>query len=484
MFLDNKIFGITELEAILLTMTWGFEGNELNTRNWLKNGSLDGTKDKETQEFTDRAILGLISKLYTRYENIEVMGRGKNRKYILLDLRVTPIERKMNYKGTEITDDEQMMKEIIFNQLVSNPLPKGNEKNGRSNNSWANHFGIFDSDRTKKTEDFLIETLVEQFGEETVYFKPKHIINGFNQAIYDLRVTAVEKAFERLQKENRIKVTMFHIAVKQKENVKTKHDVEFVVISQQEYDRIEQHKEMIINAMGSSIKEYRQNYIKREKTLKMRLVFSAVEEMLWNDYGVKRIYKSYSIEVLDSKTKKDTTYYSFEQFLFNRLKKLTRDRSTTVKYTNSTFYWHRFYLLNTYTILEVLEKEHGIDFELFQLEKELYSDKLELFKSEFYSNLADKRAKDVKPTFAEIIAEEFDKREIEETDQIEMEGERSEESGIREARSLQFDSTFNIKPEEFRVKWDNSLLEIHSEEELEMMREEQLLENSQLELCS
>ena len=309
------------------------------------------------------------------------MEKGKIEKYILSELKETPTERKMNYKGTVETFDEYMMKEIIFNHLVENKLPKTME-NGLSYNAWANYFGFFTTKNTEQADAQLIDVLDQQHGSSNHYYKPTDITEAFHQAVYDVRRATVKNAFSRLIKEGRISMTSVYMTVVSNDDEKSK--VSFIEVSLEKFNQMKSDREIVVQTMGSTMDEYNRNIKKRSKSVKMLGVYKAVEKVLMRDYGVKRFYEAFKVEVLNDETEENTKCQQLDYFFFKRVQKLTKDRHNNMKNKTSTYFSKRFYLLNTSLIFDFLNKGRAIDRELFQLEKDNYTNNLEIFKKDFY----------------------------------------------------------------------------------------------------
>jgi hypothetical protein len=94
----------TEEQAIQITIDNRYDGSEFETSSWKQRGCLKPNRTLEV----------LISKLNTIYNHVEVEGKGKKRKYILTDKKEVVEGRKLNYKGSVPTSEDEIMKEYIY----------------------------------------------------------------------------------------------------------------------------------------------------------------------------------------------------------------------------------------------------------------------------------------------------------------------------------------------------------------------------------
>lgn len=174
--MDNKF---TEEEAINITIDHGYDGSEFNTAVWKDRGCL----------IPNRTMDALISKLETIYHTVKVEGRGKKRNYILKDKKEEMTDREYNYKGTLPTEEEEEMKEYIFNILVNTGVG-----NAKPYNSWIRDFELF------QPMPFSSKTLIAAMKElhAGVRSNSKEIVNEFIKAINNYNKSIVESSFRRL----------------------------------------------------------------------------------------------------------------------------------------------------------------------------------------------------------------------------------------------------------------------------------------------
>jgi hypothetical protein len=130
MFIAQKTH-FTEAEAIKITIEHGFKGNELETSDWKKRGCL---KDNGT-------FKALKEKLGCIYVNVEVVGKGKKRTYILSEKKEVVSERIYYYRGSVPKLEDTIMKEFVFNQLLEN-----NSTSPKTYRSWSRSLGFFNTD--------------------------------------------------------------------------------------------------------------------------------------------------------------------------------------------------------------------------------------------------------------------------------------------------------------------------------------------------
>lgn len=363
----NQYYNVfTEEQAIKITIKHGYDGSEFQTSAWKQRGCLK----------PDRTLEGLISKLKTIYESVVVEGRGKKRKYILNGKKDEVKERKFNYKGSVATVEDEVMKEYIFNYL--------SKHSGftQSYKGWAEVLGFPD------TSNYSFDKMVQQIkklhlGFPTIY-NPKEAVSKFIQTINTRNKDVIEKSFQRLEREGRIKVSEVY-------NIKT-IEGKFEEIDKEEYEKLESFLHEMLKSYDITLYAYTQAVTSIFKSDKMRNIVNEINQQLAAEFNIKYFFKSFKVDVLEKTIKKEVSKEEFIQAYINRLIKLSKNRQNKDDYKNSISFWKRFYLLNTLTLLK-FNGFNGTD-ELISKEKKLYLDKIDDFILQVMINLHEKNKKE------------------------------------------------------------------------------------------
>lgn len=354
---------VNEEEAINITIEHGYDGAEFETSVWKQRGCLK----------PNRTLEALKSKLETIYNDVEIVGSGKKRQYILSDKKDSVTERIFNYKGSVETEEDTLMKEYIFNKLL-----RYEEGFTQSYKGWAMVLG-FPNTESFSIEDMIYEIKYLHYGFPTIY-NPKEVVSKFIQAINTRNKDVIEKSFKRLEKENRISLTEIY-------NFKTCDD-EIEVVDKLEYEEAQEYLRNFLESKGVTLYVYSQSISSINKSKKMRKLSLEVEEFLSEELGIKYFFKSFKVVVLNQKECKEITNDEFIEAYYNRFVKLTTDRQNKEKYKNSILFWQKFYLLNTLTLLDFM-KIKGYE-ENLKNERKLKLEKTDEYAQDFIIYLAEK----------------------------------------------------------------------------------------------
>ncbi|MED0665310.1 hypothetical protein P4T04_03165 [Bacillus badius] len=354
----------TEEEVIKITIEHGYDGSEFNTAKWKQRGCLQ----------MDRTQKMLMDKLETIYASVEVEGKGKKRRYILTDKKDEVAEREFNYKGRIASQEDEVMKEYIFNQLI--------KKDGLSYSYsvWAKELGFFDTDTLSIPE--MIEKIKELHYGNNVIYNPKEIVSQFIKTLGNRNKDVIEKSFQRLQKENRIKVSATYYF--KMLNGETEE------VTKEDYDIVQEGLKEFIESKGVSYYIYSQAVNSFHKSEKMKSIIKEAKNYLEEWHGIQYSFKSFKITVLNKEVKQEVSKDEFETAYVQRLTKLTKDRQEKDSYKKSISYWQRFYYLNTLTLLihmgteevnELFKEEvkskidkqeaYALDYMIYQFEKDI-----------------------------------------------------------------------------------------------------------------
>ncbi|MDJ0331723.1 hypothetical protein [Planococcus sp. S3-L1] len=338
MTLIDKIT-LTEHEAILLTIEYGFEGNELNTKKWIKNGSLDGAIDKASMEYKDRAIVALINKLKTFYDYVQVEGKGKSRRYILSGKKDEQTERVFNYTSFASSPEGKLVIEYIFNQLVE----IREDENSISN--WSRVVGLpmVDNTSAKSAAKEMASLYSSHLGDNTAKLINK-AIDEINFTIGGRNIEIVKRVFKQLKKQKRIEAISTYYFKKLDGSVQ--------VVNQAEYQKLKDAIKEIVEEQEVEFKSYMnarrfKNFHSKELKECNLLVKKYLTEQ-GIDYEFERlIVKVISDEIKMIVTKKELYRTWCDNFL-----DLTYKKQKSEKYQNSPYMSKEFYLLNVCLLLK------------------------------------------------------------------------------------------------------------------------------------
>ncbi|MTD30118.1 hypothetical protein [Planomicrobium sp. YIM 101495] len=329
---------LTEYEAILLTMEYGFEGNEFNTAKWKKNGALDGTKDKVTGEFSDRAILALIAKLKTFYHNVQVEGKGKGRHYILWGKKEIQTERVFNYNSFASTPEGNIMIEYVFNRLLKI------KTNTLSITRWTSLIGLpkLDDNSLKAAFEEMKELYSFNLGENTEKVINK-TIREINSVINSRNVDIIRNAFNHLKKQNRIEITPLYYFRKIDGNVQ--------VVDVIEYRELKADIKILVEEQEVAYQDYmnarRFNNFHSEELRECNKIVKQHLKDQEIDYEFERLF----VDVVNKKVVRELDEQEVNRAWCNNFISLAQDKQKKEKYKNSQYLSKEFYLLNVCILL-------------------------------------------------------------------------------------------------------------------------------------
>jgi hypothetical protein len=348
----------TEEEAINVTIDNGYEGEEFETEAWKTRGCLksNGTYKK------------FISKLNTIYNHVEVEGKGKKRIYILKDKKDKVSERELNYKGKVPSDQDDIMNEYIFNQIL-----KGKNGTNFSQSIWAKELGFINPD--KFDIKGMIESIKYVHHGMNLKYNSKEIVNKFILELKNRNKNIIDNSFKRLGKEGRIVVTPTYL-FKTIEN-------EMVEVTEEQYSEAQSIRNECLEGLDIKPYFYSQALNGFHNTKKMKAAIEEVNECLEKQLEIKYFFKSYRVVVVDETIHKEITEEEFNHAYFQRLVKLIQDRQLKANHQESMSIQRRFLLLNSLTLLDYIGiKEFEI---MLKKEKKMKSEKME----KYYDNQFD-----------------------------------------------------------------------------------------------
>lgn len=405
---DEVIMSVTE--ALEFCIEKKVEGSHERLESYIRNNKL-ATNQK----------VALQNELERFYENVEITGGGKRGEVILSEPKDKPTEREFNYKGTVSTDNQELMAEIIFNQLLKQKDNIYKYETGLSYSGWANLCGIYNNPNTEEFKEELIGVIQElhEFSDMKS-FKPSEVVDEFMKAIERARKASPKNAFNNLRRKGKIKTEKFNIkAVPLDESEVVVNDeyeeqevgLKYVVISDEEYKAMKQAREEVLSALNVSLTEYNDNIGKKNRTANMNRAFREVKKRLKDEFNAVFMFESIKVEIIDPAQEPNIYFDDVNGCFFIHFQKLVRDRQNRKDYKTSTYFWKRFYLLNTFAILEYIGFSNGIDYEMYKEARTNYLMDMLTYRYDFVGYEAEKEIFEgvgVFGDFATIIKEKQD----------------------------------------------------------------------------
>jgi hypothetical protein len=342
----------SEEEAINLTIENGYIGEEFDTEAWNTRGCLksNGTYKK------------FISKLETIFNHVEITGKGQSRTYILKGKKDKVTERKLNYKGRLPTDQDEIMKEYIFNQIL-----KGKNGTNFSHSIWAKELGFINPDQLNIKG--MIESIKFIHHGMNLKYNSKEIVNKFILELKNRNKNIIDNSFKRLGKEGRIVVTPTYL-------FKTIED-EMIEVTEEQYSEAQSIRNECLEGLDIKPYFYSQALSGFHNTKKMKAAIEEVNECLEKQLEIKYFFKSYKVVIVDSTIHKEITEEEFNHAYYQRLIKLIQDRQFKDNHQESMSIQRRFLLLNSLILLDYIGiKEFEI---MLKKEKKMKSEKMEKY---------------------------------------------------------------------------------------------------------
>ena len=334
---------LNEKAVIELLMEYGYSnGSEFKTEMWKEDGCIKGGHN------THKAI---IRKLECIFEEVSYEGKGKKRIYTLDGLRDEPLADEGGYAGRPPTEYDLLMYEYVMNKLIEdNNYPS-------TYNKFAKDFGFYTSNGLYGSKAFdMIHKLHKQTPE---LYNAKEILDEFADTIKKRNSDIVEIAFKRLQKAKRIKVEKVY-------NFR-KLDGKFEIVEKETYERVVKVFQNFLN--DNQISMFQFNKIRDKKALsELEKEIMKDAEKLLQQYNVDFYFVSYQVEILDATVHQVVTKEEFNNAYMTRLVDLTIQRQGKYGRKNSSYFWQKYYMVNTFALLR-FSGVNGYDLDRIILEE-------------------------------------------------------------------------------------------------------------------
>lgn len=327
--MTNEKLTLSEHEAIILTTQYGFEGEELNTSKWKQRGCLQ----------MDRTQKGLMSKLQTIFNTVEITGKGKKRQYILSDKNEVQSEREYSYRSFATSPEGKVMIDYIYEQLLDILQDE------LSITSWVKMLNL--PEVSMHTSEMAIEKMQSFYGEHLSSMRDKIIKDVVNNLIDNVdtrNIDIVKNAFNHLQKIGVITLTDVYYFMMA--------DGDLKAVTQLEYENLQQELKAIVQSTGAdwnsylSARRFTNYYTKQLKEC------SILVKKHLSAHGIDYEFKRVSVTILDNDTQRDTFKGDIYRAWCDDIIRLATNRQKKPKYSESQYLGNRLVLLNTLILLE------------------------------------------------------------------------------------------------------------------------------------
>lgn len=319
---------LNEKAVIELLMEYGYsDGSEFETTMWKNDGCIKGGHN------THKAI---IRKLECIFEVVSYQGKGRKRIYTLDGLLNEPLADEGGYGGRPPTEYDLLMDEYVINKLIEeNKYPS-------TYNKFAKDFGFYTTTGLYSSRTFdMLHKLHKQTPE---LYNAKEILDEFADTIKKRNSDIVEKAFKRLREAKRIEVIEVY-------NFR-KLNGKFEIVEKEAYDNVVQVFKVFLKDNEISMFQY--NKIREKKALsELEKEIMKNAEMTLAKYNVEFYFVSYQVQTLDNTVNHVVTKDEFNHAYMTRLVDLTTQRQEKYVRDNSSYFWKKYYMVNTFALLRL-----------------------------------------------------------------------------------------------------------------------------------
>ncbi len=340
----EKTIKMTETEAIDFTICKGFDGEELKTQAWKIGKCLkkDGTYKK------------LIRKLECHFEEVNIIGSGKSKVYILTNPKVEPTEMPNKRKGRKMPrklDDE------ILTSFVHKMLIKLNPEDL--------HVTTYNALRTKipfvfNQSERLADIVAKVFDDYLSSEKMKSVWSFTDWYLNDRATKDIKLAIEHLAEDKKIEVKTKWIASKYLTELKSQ-------ITLSEVEHINGAIRQLAIETDIDYQEYQRSFALPFKSKKMIDFQLVVESYLQENFGYNFIYKAMEIRVLDFAPDSKWNFSEVKKTFLTKVKNLVSEKVKSAKYLKAQNKGEKFHHLCVLLFL----KENGIQIDEQELKEEI-----------------------------------------------------------------------------------------------------------------
>lgn len=327
---------------------------EKRFKTFQTKGKLDGN-----------SIKSFMEDVLTSHVSIEIassedgkLTTGRNRLYLVGELRELRINRNTNNIGLQVAKDQDViLKEYVFNRLCT--ILKRN-KGIHSITEWTNLIGVYD------TLELNLNDITQMFNDYYFIGESKRVAASIVNRMNDRNKESIELAFNQLDRENRIHKKDVYFST---------NDKKATVITLEEYGIYKAFIREQVQKLGMEYKTYvwlRRNSNKATDT-QMRVI-AEVKKKLLSTHGIDGTFKAYEIEVANRKKHLDVSKEMMTQAYFEKLvaltgrnlKKMSNDIDKNV-YVQTGFVEKEFAAFNMFLLIHQHLGEMDLETRLMEL---------------------------------------------------------------------------------------------------------------------
>lgn len=335
--------GFTEKEAIEIAMEHGVsDGSEMESAIWKKRGCLKGD-----------SVESLKKKLHQVFENVEVEGKGKKRRYILTNQRETIIEKETDYKGRIRSPYDDTMKEYIFNTLL-----KMRNKSNFTISRWIKELGFPHS--AKFNLPAMTEEIKYYYRDpyylEGVLYNPKQCVTKFTDEIRNRSKAAIMQQLKQLENEGRIKISEWYMGRESTQSLTFDKNESNILITFEKYSDFKELEQELVEEHDGQINAYRiQNSSTKGFTSpKYKGIHEEIQPILEAYTDLEYVYITYEIEVIDKEIKVEVSKKEFIEVYYKKFVELITHRQKKEKYYGNTEQVdYRFFYFNCIVLMKL-----------------------------------------------------------------------------------------------------------------------------------
>ena len=334
-----EVLRLTEIEAIQLTIKYEFDGSELVSAKFKKNGSLDGQRDKITGEFLNSGMKTFLNKLKQIYEHVEVEGKGKRKIYILSGLK-SNIQVINDFRSIAQQDDD----DLLLAKHLYNSLFHWNKGYPLTLNKWTIEIGGLNPKLIKK------ELIHELFDELYYGADLSNIHHSVTEYIKQRNEKVASKSIRILKQKGLIDIFEVYQAITT--------NTEYITIDKETYEDWQNQFKEIIHKHGYKTKNYKFHIHKEENK-----EFKEEIEAFQKESGIKTVYIAYNIQIKRHHQPFDVSYIDFQATYNDKMIKLI-SQFPECKREHQNFFSARFKKFNYLSVLKACNWTIQIDNEL------------------------------------------------------------------------------------------------------------------------
>lgn len=372
MSVKKNYYEITEEEAIKLSIKLGESGSELDSASWKNRGSLK----------PDNTLKSFISKLERYFEEVKPNGlRGKERRYTLIGLRDTPLQKIDNRNGRKMEEEAVLLPYVIkqLNELGTNG------KYQTTYNTLAKKIFFLTENSQRKV--FFLNALLSILKDTTV---PKEKVSGIANKLWESYernlVSTLERLLNSLEKQEYVSVTPIYKA--RYVSIGKEKDYAYYTLSPLESEELKSLEEQVVQFYGMEYKAYQKYFVLSQVPDEVLTIREEVSETVKEQLGIERYYKAINIDILgDYIPSECLSDIEIAEVCLERFSRLTTQRTKKTSYQNGLSYANKFHYLAHLVFMKVMNPTFDYEEPIKAELKKVRGKVLEL--KEYYKNYPD-----------------------------------------------------------------------------------------------